>query len=82
MLRALDRLGLEHLGWVGVHRKPLHKFVAHSSAQGVYLIVITGHYVVLDTVTNEVCDNMTIYPLPLAKYRQKGKHVRQAWRIL
>lgn len=48
---------------------------------GVYIVLVTGHYVALDTVTQTVCDNATVYPMLLARYRWRRKHVVSYWPI-
>lgn len=50
--------------------------------KGVYIVSVTGHYVALDTRTMEVCDNHTMYPLPLKRYRMRRKRVKCVWLIL
>ncbi len=79
MLVAMSKLGLR---WdiQGPQRGTLRNFT--GSGPAIYLIVITGHYVVVDTSTMEVCDNRTVYPVPLAKYSQANKHVKEAWRMI
>lgn len=82
MLQAMDKLGIQHGPMIEPARgTALSRFmVTHS--HGRYLVVITGHYCVIDTTTCQVCDNHTIYPLPIAKYSRQGHWVRKAWRII
>ena len=48
---------------------------------GRYIVNVTGHYVALDTDTMTICDNHTIYPLALDRYRGRNKRVKRAWYI-
>jgi hypothetical protein len=82
MLDVLHREGLRALE-IGqlAQTGPFRKFKGEA-CPGTYLVIITGHYVVIDTATMEVCDNMTVYPVPLAKYRRANKRVKRAWRIV
>lgn len=59
---------------------PLNKWIDTVSA-ATYLVIIANHFVVVDAKFGMVCDNGTVYPLCIDRYRQKGKHVKKAWRI-
>lgn len=63
-----------------LHRPTLAR-LAPTLGAGLFLIVITDHYVVLDTAALEVCDNLTIYPLPLARYRKRRARVARVWAV-
>jgi len=46
-------------------------------------VIVTGHYCVVRVADGriDVSDNNTVYPLALARYSGRRKHVRAAWRI-
>lgn len=48
---------------------------------GIYVLAFNNHYITLDTKLMEVCDNHTIYPLPLSRYRLRRKRVVKIWLI-
>jgi len=77
-------LGLVELP-TATHRSMRDVLTEKASAgySGVYLLFVTGHYVVarVEGGSVEVCDNRSVYPLPLARYRKPGVHVRQVWRV-
>ncbi len=47
----------------------------------VYLVNITGHWLVYDGRSGEVCDNHTIYPLHVGRYKFRRRFVKAAWAI-
>lgn len=67
--------------YVGARKSPTLERFAAEHTPGIWIVNITGHYVALDSGSLEVCDNHTIYPLPLARYRRRRAHVKRAWRI-
>ncbi len=55
--------------------------LAATYPSGTYVVNLTGHYVALALPEADVCDNLTVYPLALTRYRQRRKHVKRAWII-
>ena len=90
MIQAMQRLGVDHVrrdadtscdpSCIGIGRTLAVWMTAAPVSR--YLLVITGHYVVCDTQSGMVCDNGTVYPLAIDRYRKARKHVRQAWRLV
>ena len=82
MLAASARLGLRLTPrFVAGDRRPqtLEQFAAGCTRGAVYLVLVTGHYTVL--ADGEACDNCTIYPTALARYRKRRARVRRAWEV-
>ena len=83
MLAVLDRLGYaaEELARTWNGRGPALEKWAATAPPGVYLVIVTGHYVVVDATAGEVADNHSIYPLPLGRFPRRRKLVRAVWRV-
>ena len=95
--RAIIGVSAKHFYWALVRLNPspvpmvveayAHRsleFIGRQLAAGRYAILLTGHYCALEVHADgsvDVCDNMTVYPLPLLKYRRRRKRVVQLWRI-
>lgn len=62
----------------------LRSFADALVFDGVYLVNITGHFVVLRKGDGriDVADNHTIYPMPLAKFRRLRSRVKGAWKVV
>lgn len=79
-------LALCYAGWLAFpqeipRRQSLERLAPDFFGNGAaYLVEITGHWCVVQG--NQVCDNHTIYPLAIYRYRQRGKHVKRAWRVV
>ncbi len=56
--------------------KTLGSMRDHLKGSRVYIIAVTGHYVVLDSRTWEVCDNQTKVWIPLAEWQHKKVRVQ------
>lgn len=56
--------------------------VAELGFTGTYVVYITGHYCVVQIGETDivVADNKTIYPVPMARYRSRGKRVKEVWK--
>jgi hypothetical protein len=86
MVRALRALGLTptciyRKGTKGV---TLERW-APQQQDGRYLVSVTGHYCVVRVHHGAgifVCDNHTFHELPLARYRQRRKRLKQGWKII
>lgn len=81
MMRAMHALGFRCTP-VGTPRRTLRALAEDLELPtGVYLVIVTGHYVVLDTRTMQVSDNHTVYPVDLRIYSRRRKFVKSVWRI-
>lgn len=69
---------------IGSTRKPTLAQLAACLDPGVYLVNITGHFVVLRKTADgvDVADNHTVYPMPLAKFRRLRSRVKSAWKVV
>jgi hypothetical protein len=61
-------------------RPTLQNWAAGTTCD-VFLVNITGHWLVYDGRSGEVCDNHTIYPLHVGRYKFRRRFMRAAWRI-
>lgn len=64
-------------------RRTVEGFVAENVARGwngMFLVEVAGH--VLITEGGDVCDNCTVYPLAVARFKGRRKRVKTAWRIV
>lgn len=57
--------------------------IAHGW-NGVYVLNVTGHYLVVEIRGDEAwaCDNRTVYPVPFAKYSLRRKRIKQVWKVI
>lgn len=95
MLRVLEAQGIyarpiplvQEGSGIVVHRPTLrvfaHWLTERRNERGIYLVIVTNHYVILDTreYFPMVSDNMTIYPVRMDAFKRARKHVVNAWRI-
>jgi hypothetical protein len=95
MIQAIRRLGLEPWFATTGHlyrgkRQNLQQTIEvlrkreALSRPGVWVVTITGHYVVLEIRPGEepeLADNRTVYPVPWQRYRRLTKIVHEMWQI-
>lgn len=87
LLVALGRLGIPALDvvrYVKIEPRPPLWNWALTAARGTYLVSVTGHFVVVEKKDNgviEVTDNLTIYPITLAKFWGRQKRVRRVSKV-
>lgn len=82
---ALVRLGLAPVPMAveAFETRSLER-VAAQLPVGRYAVLVTGHYCAVEVHedgTIDVCDNMTVYPLPMTKYRRRRKRVVKLWKV-
>lgn len=63
------------------NKRPRVEHWVRSVMPAVYLVASSSHFMVIDTRTGEACDNHTVYPKPLEKYRFRRAKVQYAFRI-